>query len=151
MFKRELAKFAFPFNGENYHDWWISYVAYNVGKVKFIDKVLVHYRQHKDSVTDSLALREDVAPMPKVETFVWRSIDISWLKSCSAFKYNRDSGLINEAYTVLSDFKNGKGKWRSLMFMVKHYDLLFHSLGVKRRGFLSRVNFARKALLLDHI
>jgi glycosyltransferase involved in cell wall biosynthesis len=145
LFKRELVKYMFPFTENNYHDWWMSYVAFNVGKVKFIDKVLVHYRQHRDSVTDLLELRKaGEEKAKKTKRTDWFVVNMSWLSKCAKFAYNKDSGLINEACSVLLNLKQRKNKFRSLIFLVKHFDLLFYFSRQKDRSFLSKVNYIRK-------
>ena len=59
LFNSEIKKFIFPFDGRFPHDWWLTYVAFNVGTVKYIDRVLVHYRQHQSTITDSLILKKN--------------------------------------------------------------------------------------------
>lgn len=140
LFRRELIKYILPFKDNTYHDWWIAYAAFNVGKVKFVDKVLVHYRQHKGTVTDYLCLRQNADQNNVKKLF----LNVDWLKYCSGFKYNKESGLVNKAYNLFSDLAKGKNKVRSLIFMVKYFDLLFCIITKKRRGFLSKVNYARK-------
>jgi len=141
VFRREMIKYIFPFAHDNYHDWWISYVAFNVGKVKFVDQVLVHYRQHSNSVTDMLKLRGAPQPGEKTE---WFPVDRSWLNKCSKFRYNKDSKLIVKTCNVLENLKEGRNKFRSLVFLVKYFDLLFYFNRKKERSFLSKVNYIRK-------
>ena len=142
LFKRELIQYIFPFVDDNYHDWWISYVAFNVGKVKYVDKVLVHYRQHKNSVTDSLELRK-AAPVKKAKGDRF-GVNLKWLANCAKFRYNKDSRLVNETCNVLVNLKEGRNKFRTLVFLVKYFDLLFYFTKQKQRSFLSKVNYVRK-------
>ncbi|MGZ3763304.1 MAG: glycosyltransferase family 2 protein [Mucilaginibacter sp.] len=136
LFKRELIPYILPFESDNYHDWWIAYVAFNIGKVKFIDKVLVHYRQHKDSITDTLQIRNS----KRQERL---TIDPLWLKYCADFKYNKESVIVKRAYTLLSALKDGKSRLQTLLFLVKYFDLFFY-IDSKKRGFFSKVNYVRK-------
>jgi len=144
LFKKELGKYIFPFAENAYHDWWIAYAAFNVGKVKFIDKVLVHYRQHKNTITDSLCLRNSENRPQKISNREMLFLNVDWLKYCARFKYNKESGLVKKACTLLSDLVQGRSKFRAFLFMVKYFDLLFYNITRKKRGFLSKVNFARK-------
>ena len=143
MFRRELVKYIFPFEPGYYHDWWISYVAFNVGRVKYINKVLVHYRQHDNSITDLLDLRKRFGRQKKVESRDRLPVSVSWLEYCSRFKYNKESGLVRKTFNLLLDLKKGKGRLKTLVFLVKYYDQLFYIAG-KQRSLLSKINFARK-------
>lgn len=144
FFEKELAKYIFPFEDNTYHDWWIAYVAFNVGKVKFVDKVLVHYRQHKDTITDSLGLRKSEVHPQKLSNLEKLSLNVDWLRHCARFSYNKESALVKKACTLLFDLVQGRSKFKALIFMVKYFDLLFYIVTKKKRGFLSKVNFARK-------
>jgi glycosyltransferase involved in cell wall biosynthesis len=143
LFKKELIQYILPLDGNYYHDRWISYVAFNIGKVKFINKVLVHYRQHRDSITDALGLRKNTVYRKKSKSLERLTIDFDWLNYCSNFKYNKESGLIKRAYTSLKNLKEGRNRLQSLIFIVKYFDLLFYIFD-KPRSFFSKVNFARK-------
>jgi len=143
LFKRELVKYIFPFARNYYHDWWISYVAFNIGKVKFINRVLVHYRQHEDSITDTLGLRGSIVYPKQPKSPEKLKIDSTWLSYCSNFKYNKESDLIKRACILLTDLKEGKNRFMSLLFIVKHFDLLFY-INDRPRRFLSKLNVARK-------
>jgi len=48
--RNSLKKNVLPFPKEIYmHDWWISFVASMIGKVDYINKPLVYYRQHENN------------------------------------------------------------------------------------------------------
>jgi len=59
LMKKELLAHAGSFEGY-YHDWWLAYVATNVGRIDFLPECLVKYRQHSTSDTDMLAKKEAV-------------------------------------------------------------------------------------------
>ena len=144
LFNADIKKYIFPFNGQFYHDWWLAYVAFNVGTVKYIDKILVHYRQHNDSITDNLKLRNsrliDPAPVRGTERI---SLDLEWLKYCADYKYNRYPDLIKEAYYLFSNLAQGKKRVKSFHFLLKHFDMLFY-ICYKPKRFLSKINMIRK-------
>lgn len=144
LFKKELIEFILPFNDAKYHDWWIAYVAFNVGKVKFLDEVLVHYRQHQTSITDTLKRRESDTLPKKLKGLDRLSVDQKWLNYCAGFKYNKEPVLIDGACTLFINLIKGKGKLRCMVFMMKYFDLLFYIITYKRKGFISRLNFVRK-------
>src|SRR5258708_21679294 len=61
LFDSKLKNYLFPFNEKISHDWGIVYAAFNLGSVKHVDKVLVHYHQHQNSITDFLERRKKFA------------------------------------------------------------------------------------------
>jgi glycosyltransferase involved in cell wall biosynthesis len=144
LFSKKLVEFILPFNDAKYHDWWIAYVAFNVGKVKFVDEVLVHYRQHQTSITDTLKRREENAMPKKLKGLDRLSVDQKWLSYCANFKYNKEPALIKEACILFVNLTRGKGRFRCMVFMMKYFDLLFYIITYKRKGFISRLNFVRK-------
>ena len=42
------------------HDWWLAFVASNLGYIKYIDEVLVDYRRHDTSLTQAAARNRSV-------------------------------------------------------------------------------------------
>jgi glycosyltransferase involved in cell wall biosynthesis len=144
LFSKKLVEFILPFNDAKYHDWWIAYVAFNVGKVKFVDEVLVHYRQHQTSITDTLQRRDENAVPKKLKGLDRLSVDEKWLGYCANFKYNKEPALINEATALFINLTRGKGRLQCMAFMMKYFDLLFYIITNKQKGFTSRLNFVRK-------
>lgn len=55
MVRKEIAKQAIPFEKTLIHDQWIAIVAALEGKIEFIDKSLVRYRQHTNNQTGILS------------------------------------------------------------------------------------------------
>jgi glycosyltransferase involved in cell wall biosynthesis len=66
LIRRELLQHAFPLKENYYHDWWLAYVAANIGTIDFIPQCLVRYRQHEKSNTDLLNLSK--AKKKKIES-----------------------------------------------------------------------------------
>lgn len=54
MVKKEIAEKAIPFEQTLIHDQWIAIIAAIIGKVEFINKPLVRYRQHSFNQTGIL-------------------------------------------------------------------------------------------------
>jgi len=86
LFKRELLKHALPFANNSYHDWWLTYVAVNIGTIDFIPQCLVKYRRHErsstvnDILTESQRLKQD----------------IKWLEFCAAYSNNKRPQFVME-------------------------------------------------------
>ena len=71
LMKRELLKYLFPFPKMLYYDWWIAYQATQFGSLNYIDKCLVHYRQHDNTITGSnLTTKSNKSVASKVEVIV---------------------------------------------------------------------------------
>lgn len=51
LMKKELLEEILPFPQEIFYDWWIAFKATQVGTITYIDKALVHYRQHENTIT----------------------------------------------------------------------------------------------------
>lgn len=78
MFKRDLIKLALPFDTRFFHDWWLVYVAASKGKINFVNKTLVKYRQHIKSTIDMLELK----PIKKQDEHLLMS-KLDWIKKCA--------------------------------------------------------------------
>ncbi|MDB5025773.1 MAG: glycosyl transferase family 2 [Mucilaginibacter sp.] len=143
LFDSKLKNYLFPFNGNFSHDWAIAYVAFNIGSVKYVDKVLAHYRQHPRSITDFLGRRQRGVASKK-RNLERLPVNADWLNYCLKFKYKREPALVDEACILFSDLTKGKNKLRCFIFMMKYFDLLFYTMGHNKRGFFSKVNFVRK-------
>lgn len=142
----KLKNYIFPFDKRFSHDWWVTYVAFNLGSVKYIDKVLVHYRQHKNSVTDTFKLHGDKIVEHKKPKGIERiSLNLDLLKHCAEFKYNKEALVTKKAYYLLSHLSKGQKKTASFLFLVKYFDLLFPIyLRHQYKSFLSKMNMIRK-------
>jgi len=144
LFDSRLKNYIFPFNGKFSHDWAIAFAAFNTGTVKYIDKVLVHYRQHEHSITDFLEQRKGTVSSKRQRNLERLPVTVSWLRYCLKFKYKKETDLVNKACGLFLDLMEGKNKFRCFIFMMKYFDLLFYTMGYKRRGIFSKLNFARK-------
>lgn len=93
MFSRRLIELALPFPvGIFAHDHYLSIIASFYGKIKFLDKPLVYYRQHRDNVIG--------AKRPNFNTFMTqckaKSDSYAALLTMEVFKYNHDIILLRD-------------------------------------------------------
>lgn len=144
MFDRELIKYILPLNEQFFHDWWIAYVSFNVGKVKFINNVLVHYRQHRQSVTDTLNKRDKDALIRKRSVIQKESLNLEWIRYCAEFKYNKQPALTNKACCAISNLARGRESLKGFLFLLKYFDWLFYISYKRPKGFFSKLNILRK-------
>ena len=141
MFRKELVPHILPFHKDFYHDWWIAFVAATIGKIKAIPDVLVKYRQHELSITDSLELRSEKAVSKKHRKKAAYNLD--WIIHCLSFNNLSNSDEIQLIYNQLLNYQNNKRDWRFFVFMVKNYKKL-HRFAVSEKSYLSRLNRVRK-------
>lgn len=84
LFHRSLIEHALPLNKNLFHDWWLAFVAANLGSIKYIPLTLVRYRQHVNNTIDMLQrndvpIKKEQLPNPLLE-------HKEWILYCS--KYN---------------------------------------------------------------
>jgi glycosyltransferase involved in cell wall biosynthesis len=51
LVRRDVLARALPIPAGAYHDWWLAFVAANLGRVAYVPEPLVHFRQHDDNVS----------------------------------------------------------------------------------------------------
>jgi glycosyltransferase involved in cell wall biosynthesis len=140
LMKKSLLSFALPLKKEYFHDWWLAYVATNIGSIDFIPQCLVKYRQHRKNETNILKLdgghhNSRMAPINTYEKI------LNWLQYCNSFKYNRDKALINRIYTA---YKKRAGTFLSFEYCGLLFKLRKAILFISKKSAISKLNFIRK-------
>jgi glycosyltransferase involved in cell wall biosynthesis len=51
MFRKSLLDAALPFPPNVYYDWWLAAYACTLGKIEFVEEILVWHRMHETNVT----------------------------------------------------------------------------------------------------
>lgn len=129
MFDRMLIPFLLPFNSNFFHDWWIVFVATNLGSIKLIPDSLVQYRQHVNNTIDILDLRKEKNTNQEKTIFNPLIAEQEWIHHCSTFN-GRYKKYITEVHNLLKQshsfysrirlfFKLYKYKWK-LLFIDKY-------------------------------
>lgn len=137
MFKRELAsilKSGGGFNPLFYHDWWLAFLAANYGSIAYVDKALVRYRQHSDSNTDILNVKEK-----KKKGAKYPDIVLKQLEQCAELQ-GKYKSLIEEIITLYRQ-SGWYSSLKLMMLLLKHTDELFY---IKKKSFTSKLNYIRK-------
>ncbi len=106
MFHRKLLNISLPFPKVKFHDWWLAFVATQNGGIKYIDQVLVNYRQHQHSTTDILSLKTTTYHCKEIDKY---DEEIEWYENCANFKGNY--GLFFAKWLML--YKKRKHQWFS--------------------------------------
>lgn len=122
MFRRSLLDAALPFPPNVYYDWWLAAYACTLGKIEFIDEILVWHRMHSTNATG--------AAKPKV---AFRDQTVSILPTILSIP-----GIPVEDYRfgkeILEKYRQFKGNfsWAVFWFLLKHASIVFSH---KRRRF----------------
>jgi glycosyltransferase involved in cell wall biosynthesis len=143
MFRKELLNYVESFDPRFFHDWMLAYAAVNMGSIKYLPEILVKYRQHAHSITDPLKLRTAMQPHGRVTGINRIEINWEWMKFCAEYKYNKQPGVIGNAYNLMLGLTQGKKRWRSFLFLSRYLRQLFY-ICRPRKGFFSTANMARK-------
>ncbi|MBB6523122.1 glycosyltransferase family 2 protein [Pseudoteredinibacter isoporae] len=87
MFNRALLECALPVpQGAVMHDWWMAVLAQGFGKVQFLDKPLIQYRQHGGNTLGAKAQSGHAINLQflrKLYTWVSKSYDLSYVSAQS--------------------------------------------------------------------
>jgi glycosyltransferase involved in cell wall biosynthesis len=120
MFHRKLLDIALPLPEAQHHDWWLTFRATDNGGVKYLDEILVRYRQHQNSSTDFLYLKSKEVDVEKIE-----KENVSWYETCATVKGKYQKFIIK----WLKAYKNRNNQtWNGKLFLLylRHLDLLFY-------------------------
>jgi glycosyltransferase involved in cell wall biosynthesis len=136
LFKAELRKYLGSFNPEFHHDWWIGLIATQHGGIKYLDKTLVKYRQHGNSFTDILELKDS-----KTEPGKHAAMNLRWLKYIAANV--PEVAPIANKIVDLHDEHTFFSSLRLMLLILSNYQLYYFT---KRKSTTSKLNLARKFL-----
>ncbi|MDB5137536.1 MAG: hypothetical protein JWP37_4139 [Mucilaginibacter sp.] len=142
LMKRELLDAALPLKKNYFHDWWLAYVATNIGKIDFIPQCLVKYRQHDKSETNILNLEreKDKYNLSSAQNFERTKI---WLSYCAKFKGNKNRAMVEHIYKT---FNNRSDHYVSFDFgwlLLKYRKTIFY---IRKKPVLSKLNYIGKQM-----
>ena len=137
LMKRALLDDALPLKKEFFHDWWLAYVATNIGKIDFIPQCLVQYRQHDKSDTNILRQRR------KSNNYKHSSVEKierihQWLGYCAAFAKNKDQAIINEFYEAFTLRTNTYFSLKLSRLLFKYRKTIFY---IRKKSKLNMLNY----------
>jgi len=143
LMKKELKDEILPFPNAYFHDWWMGYVATNLGSIDFLDESLVKYRQHQKADTNILKRKRDNMLRNPLTSAVKYERKMLWIKSCFEYPKNKNPEFIRHLY---AEFKKNKEEYISLglaKLIFKNRDVLF---SINKKSTFSKLNFALKEL-----
>lgn len=140
LFRSTLVPYILPLPTSIYHDHWIAYVSANVGKVGYIPKALVNYRQHEHAGTNILKLdarkpADYLAGKNKILS------TLSGFEAMNDFKLNREPEFLGQLLKLYRRRLTSQINFKLVIFMFRNYYLL---LSISKKSAFSKINFIVK-------
>ncbi len=137
LMKKELLNSALPLKKEYFHDWWLAYVATNIGTIDYIPQCLVKYRQHDKNETDILRTKHDMnvykySSAEKIEGIR------QWLGFCANFRKNKDQHLINQLYGAYTKRVNSFISFDLSILLFQNRRTILY---IRKKGKLNALNY----------
>jgi len=143
LMKKELRDELLPFPNAYFHDWWMGYVATNLGSIDCLNECLVKYRQHQKADTNILKRKRDNTLRNPLSAVMKYERKMLWIKSCVDYPKNKNPEFIQNLY---AEFKKNKEEYISFglaKLIYKNRDILF---SINKKSTFSKMNFALKEL-----
>jgi glycosyltransferase involved in cell wall biosynthesis len=136
LMKRELLAEALPLKETYFHDWWLAYVATNMGSIDFIPECLVKYRQHDKSDTNILRTKRDkeihkhlsVQKLERIQT---------WLGYCAAYPNNKND-IAQQFYEAFTKRMGSYVSFSLSRLLIKYQETIFF---IRKKSKLNRANY----------
>ncbi|TWR24053.1 glycosyltransferase family 2 protein [Mucilaginibacter pallidiroseus] len=140
LMKRALVSAALPLPKGHFHDWWLAYVATNLGSILALPQSLVKYRQHDKSDTNILKLTRDK------DNYSFSSVEkmqreLNWLLQCASFPQNRHPKFIKAFYDAYSKRMDSYMNFKLTMLMYQKSKAIFY---MRKKSRLSKLNYIYK-------
>lgn len=136
---RQLMEQALPIPAGIPHDIWFAVKATALTGIKYLEEPLTLYRQHKKTVTTTIAHKAVTRPLGKrYEDFEEKLYWIGLLRDNEKGKYKI---FYEELYRLYSEKVKEGFAWTLFFFMVKHQAVLFQ---FTHKNLLSRIIEIRK-------
>jgi len=143
LMKKELRDELLPFPNAYFHDWWMGYVATNLGSIDFIEECLVKYRQHQKADTNILKRKRDNTLRNPITAAMKYERKMLWIKSCADYPKNKNPAFIRN---LLAEFKKNNMEYISFglaKLIFKNRDILF---SINKKNTFSKLNFVLKEM-----
>lgn len=142
LMKRELLADALPLKRDYFHDWWLAYVATNIGRIDYLPQCLVQYRQHDKSDTNILGIKRKKDKY-KFSSYIKLQRAQTWLKYCVDFPKNRDQLFIEKVYNSFSLRMNSYISFEFATMLFKHRKTM---LKIRKKSNASNLNYIYKQI-----
>jgi glycosyltransferase involved in cell wall biosynthesis len=136
LMKKTLINEALPLKRNYFHDWWLAYVATNIGKINFIPQCLVQYRQHNKNNTNILQLEgnKDIYRSSSVQKI---EHNLKWLGYCAEFDKNKNPALIKAIYNAYATRANSYISFKLSILLYKYRHTVFY---IPKKSAISKIN-----------
>jgi glycosyltransferase involved in cell wall biosynthesis len=136
LMKKSLINEALPLKKGYFHDWWLAYVATNIGEIDFIPQCLVQYRQHDKSDTNILRIErnKDIYEFSSVQKL---ERNHRWLGYCAEFSKNKKPALIKAIYDAYTIRINAYISFKLSILLYKYRRTIFY---IPKKNSVSKIN-----------
>lgn len=141
--KKALRDELLPFPNAYYHDWWMGYVATNLGSIDCIDEPLVKYRQHQTADTNILKRKRDHSNRNQLSASMKYEKKMRWLKSCAEYSKNKNPRFIQNLYSEFMKNNTEYFSFRLAEMIYTNRSVLFN---INKKSLISKLNFSLKEL-----
>lgn len=129
LFHKKMIEVALPFPSARYHDWWLAFRATDNGGIKYVNEILVHYRQHESSQTDFLLLKTSEEDMDKIERE-----NIEWFTVCASIE-GKHQQLFKKWLVIYKDKGNHVWNIKIFLLLLNNMKALFY---ISKKNSLSK-------------
>lgn len=133
MFRKTLLQAALPFPANVYYDWWLAAYACTMGKIEFVNEILVWHRMHETNATG--AAKPKVLFKDQTNSILPTILSIPNIPT-EDYEFGKE---------LLNRYKNFRGEfsWPVFRFLLKNAPVVF---GHKKRIFpwISYLKHSRK-------
>jgi len=147
IIRRSLVKASVPLAPMIPHDHWLGFVATLTGKIKFVDKVLVQYRQHNANVFGAGKVKAEGEAVPVKKKKPGKEAELAQIRERIRLQYEKCPALLVNEKKILAAVMQSY-RYFSLMNNFKRMILFFRYnrriLAYKRRNQLRRWLFCLK-------
>jgi len=143
LMKKELRDDLLPFPDAYFHDWWMGYVATNLGSIDFLNESLVKYRQHQKADTNILKRKRDNTVRNPISALMKYERKMLWIKSCLDYPKNKNPEFVRKLYAEFIKNKMEFISFELAKLIYKNRDVLF---SINKKSSFSKVNFTLKEL-----
>lgn len=143
LMKKRLRDELLPFPDTYFHDWWMGYVATNLGSVDFIEECLIKYRQHQKADTNILKRKRETTIRNPVSALVKYEQKILWMRSCLNYPKNKNPAFIQKLYSA---FMNNQKEFISFGLAKLIYENRRILFSINKKNAFSKMNFTLKEL-----
>ncbi|RYY07693.1 MAG: glycosyltransferase family 2 protein [Sphingobacteriaceae bacterium] len=134
LFKKALLPQIIPFHTLLLHDWWIAYIAANVGNIEYVPDCLIKFRQHINSQTDFNNFKKQQKK---------KYILSNWLQACKLLTLNRYPDFVVKLANL---YRQHDDSW----FMPELVKFIFQNrlvlLALQKKSSTSKLNYIYKMI-----